>query len=780
MERYASGERDFRGVVLSGQTFAGADLTEVDFSAADIQGVDFRHARLRDAKFCQARIGTSGRWQAIKLAVGFLLAVMALLLSGHASYSFVDAPLLHGLAKWEPSARPGFQCWRTAEPEQQKHCSGWRCNYQQHPGGSVREVSALSICQPTRHSVWVSNALVFAIHLFFVLLIVRIGYQLSLQWIALIVVVAAVVAVSSSALVMFSASPATWIESPTAQGYVGRLLGYRTALSIVLNLILAVAIGGFAAFAGTFLSAVAAALTSSRMIVLAVGSTLVWVIFVVGPRHMPDVARPYALLAGAVVIVNALAAVRIASKEHFALVGSLAAALDSKFGTSFAYAELSAVDFSGADLGGVDFRRARMKHTLFQDAANLHTARLDADSPLNRPEVRSLLCTRVGTRRTYDRLSLRELDLHGVLLDHATLLSANLSGANLRGAELSGADLREADLCGTCLKDAQLTDAKLQGAQLDPATYALSGFDLTTLERLLKQGIRLVSTNLFSEELKDVFAPDKEELVLWFDTPPNASFYWATQATIVNILGASTDCRLVNFGQEQGKATLRLRSSRRDALERVAQAIIDQVGSARQPVDQPDALRVMNELPGQIGQMALRPAHETLPVWRHDLRARETVLTQTVQVFLSCSPEDAPFLHVLLSHLKPLERNGSIAVWQVGMIPPGATRAAEIARRLDSTALIILLVSANYFTHDELYEKELKRALDRQLSGAATVVPILVRAVDLEQTPLAGMQRLPRHGGPVGSGPSSDEEWVQIGREIMDIARKQSGRPAKP
>lgn len=47
LNRYAKGERDFRGANLRGQNFRGQDLSGADFSEADIRGTNFTNAVLR-------------------------------------------------------------------------------------------------------------------------------------------------------------------------------------------------------------------------------------------------------------------------------------------------------------------------------------------------------------------------------------------------------------------------------------------------------------------------------------------------------------------------------------------------------------------------------------------------------------------------------------------------------------------------------------------------------------------------------------------------------------
>jgi len=74
LERYARGERDFRGANLRGQSFENADLSGADFANADIRSTNFEGATLRGTNFSNAAAGLQRRWM-------FLLLFGALLLS---------------------------------------------------------------------------------------------------------------------------------------------------------------------------------------------------------------------------------------------------------------------------------------------------------------------------------------------------------------------------------------------------------------------------------------------------------------------------------------------------------------------------------------------------------------------------------------------------------------------------------------------------------------------------------------------------------------------------
>ncbi len=75
---YKSGERDFQGVILRGQSFKGKDLSGADFSHSDIRGVNFSYTNLTDANFTHALAGLSRYW----IIVAYLFSIIVGFLEG--------------------------------------------------------------------------------------------------------------------------------------------------------------------------------------------------------------------------------------------------------------------------------------------------------------------------------------------------------------------------------------------------------------------------------------------------------------------------------------------------------------------------------------------------------------------------------------------------------------------------------------------------------------------------------------------------------------------------
>jgi hypothetical protein len=114
--------------------------------------------------------------------------------------------------------------------------------------------------------------------------------------------------------------------------------------------------------------------------------------------------------------------------------------------------------------------------------------------------------------------------------------------------------------------------------------------------------------------------------------------------------------------------------------------------------------------------------------------------------------------------LIPLRRQGILDYWDRGQALSGEPRRSAMREHLARAKLVALLISAEAVADlDWLEATEL--ALGYVSSGAARVIPILLRHTPLESTPLAELQVLPQ-GRPVfGKGPR-DEVWSEIVRAI--------------
>jgi CheY-like chemotaxis protein len=159
------------------------------------------------------------------------------------------------------------------------------------------------------------------------------------------------------------------------------------------------------------------------------------------------------------------------------------------------------------------------------------------------------------------------------------------------------------------------------------------------------------------------------------------------------------------------------------------------------------------------------------------------VTQQPVDLFYSYAHEDEVLRDELDKHLKIMERRGVIRSWHDRKIVPGTQWAEDIDSNLSSADLILLLISADFFASDYIWSKELATALKRHESGDASVVPVMLKAYDIEDTPLTQLQGLPTDLRPVTSWPNRDEAWTDVAKGIRRTVAKilaQRPRPSPP
>ncbi len=152
---------------------------------------------------------------------------------------------------------------------------------------------------------------------------------------------------------------------------------------------------------------------------------------------------------------------------------------------------------------------------------------------------------------------------------------------------------------------------------------------------------------------------------------------------------------------------------------------------------------------------------------------------QAVRLFYSYSHKDESLRNELETHLKLLQRRGRIDTWQDRKIEAGDDWKRRIDENLERADIILLLVSADFIASDYCYEIELKRALEREKNGEATVIPIIVRDVSLIGVPFEGLQYLPKDGVAVAKWQDRDSAWRNVSEGIeraVEGIRKKSRR----
>jgi hypothetical protein len=136
-----------------------------------------------------------------------------------------------------------------------------------------------------------------------------------------------------------------------------------------------------------------------------------------------------------------------------------------------------------------------------------------------------------------------------------------------------------------------------------------------------------------------------------------------------------------------------------------------------------------------------------------------------ISVFYSYSHRDEAFRDELEKRLAPLGRSGIITGWHDRRIVPGTEWDGEIERKLASAEIILLLISPEFLDSDYCW-KEMETAMERQRTGLAVVLPIILRPVQLKHLPFGALQSLPENARPVSKWEDRDDAWLNVSEGI--------------
>ena len=144
---------------------------------------------------------------------------------------------------------------------------------------------------------------------------------------------------------------------------------------------------------------------------------------------------------------------------------------------------------------------------------------------------------------------------------------------------------------------------------------------------------------------------------------------------------------------------------------------------------------------------------------------------QEIKLFYCYARVDKALRDELEKHLSNLKRQYRLNTWHDRVILPGEDWEQAIDKNLNTSHLVLLLISPDFMASDYCYNKEMTKALERERKGLCRIIPILLRPTDWEGAPFSHLQMLPTDTRPVTSWPDHDQAFWDIAIGIRMVLK---------
>jgi len=142
-------------------------------------------------------------------------------------------------------------------------------------------------------------------------------------------------------------------------------------------------------------------------------------------------------------------------------------------------------------------------------------------------------------------------------------------------------------------------------------------------------------------------------------------------------------------------------------------------------------------------------------------------MLRKIDVFFSYAHEDEKYKDELIKHLSILKREKMISTWHDRKIIAGSDLDKNIIEKLESSDIILLLISSDFMASDYCCDIEMDHAMRKHNSGLARVIPIIVRpTADWNRLPIGKLMALPKDAKPISTWDNQDSAYVNISNGI--------------
>ncbi|MCK5058587.1 MAG: AAA-like domain-containing protein [Candidatus Aminicenantes bacterium] len=137
-----------------------------------------------------------------------------------------------------------------------------------------------------------------------------------------------------------------------------------------------------------------------------------------------------------------------------------------------------------------------------------------------------------------------------------------------------------------------------------------------------------------------------------------------------------------------------------------------------------------------------------------------------VKIFIMYSHKDENLKQRLEIHLTTLKHKGFINIWHDGKGIPGEDWDKSIKKEMETSDMILPLVSPDFLVSEYIINVELKEAMELHTRGKAEVIPVILRDCDWKSVdPLRKLKVLPEKGKPV----KNTKFWSNDDEAFTDI-----------
>jgi len=140
------------------------------------------------------------------------------------------------------------------------------------------------------------------------------------------------------------------------------------------------------------------------------------------------------------------------------------------------------------------------------------------------------------------------------------------------------------------------------------------------------------------------------------------------------------------------------------------------------------------------------------------------------KLFFSYSHKDEELRNELETHLALLKRQGVISSWHDRRITAGGDFGQVISSEMESSEIVLLLVSAHFLASDYCFENEMKRALEKHNEGTAVVIPVILHPCNWHSAPFGHLRATPTDGKAVSMYANQHEALAIVAKDVREAA----------